>query len=49
MQSGTIFDTNLNSTKLSNIMDTHKHENKEKLPINNFSLFAFKLVIYQIC
>ena len=33
------------STKLSNSKDTHKHENKEKLSINSYSLFTCKLVI----
>ena len=31
----------------SNIMDTHKHGNKEKLSINSFSLFTCKLAIWE--
>ena len=31
------------STKLSNIMDAHKHGNKEKLSINSLSLFICNL------
>ena len=32
------------STKLSNSIDTHKHENKEKLSINSLPLFTCQLV-----
>ena len=35
----------LTSTKYSNSMETHKRGKKEKLSINNFPLFTFKLVI----
>ena len=33
--------------KFSNSMDTYKHGNKEKLLINSFFLFTFKLVIWK--
>ena len=33
------------SSNLSNSMDTHKHENSEKMSINRFYLFTCKPVI----
>ena len=42
----TTFDLNFFSIKLSNIMDTHKHGNNEKLSIKSLSLLTWKLVIW---
>ena len=37
------------STMLFNSMDAHKHDNKEKLSINSFSLFACQLALKKSC